>query len=303
MTPVVVIGDALIDAIESDSGATARFPGGAALNLAVGLVRLGGAATLAVRLGMDRRGFWLARYLREEGVSLINTRNADFTGVATSRHQNGVPEYRFAPSLFRRRIAFDTRLLSAIAHAPAVVVNSLSYDVPRQAERLASAFDLCTGLRVLDPNPRPRLIADFVAYRSGFEKAVSRATLVKLSDDDARLLYNRDDDDLSSLFFERGVSVVLFTRGSDGASVSTASGIRLAVPATTMEAPIVDTMGAGDATLASVLSWILRTGMPTDHQTWRSCLREAMDVAAATCRNAGGALIRPPAKMRLNGSP
>jgi fructokinase len=54
-------------------------------------------------------------------------------------------------------------------------------------------------------------------------------------------------------------------------------------------------MGAGDATLASAIAFILREGMPDSEESWRACLRQAMDVAAATCRHAGGGLRLPPA--------
>ena len=99
--PVITIGDAIIDAVQT-SGAAALYPGGAALNLAVGLARLGLASALAAQIGRDRDGFRLMRYLREEGVRLINTPNADFTGVAMSQRRDGEPSYDFTPSLYRR---------------------------------------------------------------------------------------------------------------------------------------------------------------------------------------------------------
>jgi hypothetical protein len=90
LKPVVVIGDGIIDAVQTSDAPPVLYPGGAALNLAVGLARLGLPSGLAARIGLDRNGFRLMRYLREEGVGLINTPNADFTGVATSQRRGGV---------------------------------------------------------------------------------------------------------------------------------------------------------------------------------------------------------------------
>ena len=84
---------------------------------------------------------------------------------------------------------------------------------------------------------------------------------------------------------------MLLTRGKLGASIFTRSGLNAAVPTTELAPPIVDTMGAGDATLASVIAFILVEGMPRDNDGWRACLKRAMDIAAATCRSAGGALV------------
>jgi fructokinase len=294
LEPVVTIGDGIIDAVQTSDAPPVLYPGGAALNLAVGLARLGLPSILAARIGHDRNGFRLARYLREERVELINTANADFTGVATSQRREGEPSYDFTPSLFRRRIAFNARLLGAISEAPAVAVNSFSYGDARQAKSLCDALDAAPGLKILDPNLRPRLIVDLEAYKAGFERTVERATLVKLSDEDATLLYGRDDDGLAALLFERGVEVVLFTRGEFGASAFTRSGISVSVPTASSATPIVDTMGAGDAALASVIAFVLVVGMPNSNDSWRACLSQAMEIAAATCRSEGGALILPP---------
>jgi fructokinase len=293
LKPVVTIGDGIVDAVQISDAPPTLYPGGAGLNLAVGLARLGVPSILAGRVGLDRNGFRLMRYLREEGVELINTPNADFTGVATSRRLGGEPRYDFTPSLYRRRIAFNSTLLKAIAEAPAIAVNSFAYADPKQADALIEALNHAPGLKVLDPNPRPRLIADLDAFREGFERTIRAATLIKLSDEDATLLYGCEDDGLAESFFERGVEIVLLTRGKLGASLFTRSGLRVVEPATPLAAPIVDTMGAGDATLASVIAFILVEGTPCASEAWRACLKQAMDVAAATCRSAGGALMRP----------
>ena len=153
--PVVVIGDGIIDAVQTSDAPSVLYPGGAALNLAVGLARLGVPSALAGRVGLDRNGFRLMRYLREEGVRLINTPNSDFTGVATSRRRGGEPSYEFTASLFRRRIAFNSTLLKAIIEAPAVAVNSFSFGDSAQADALCKALEAAPGLKILDPESAP----------------------------------------------------------------------------------------------------------------------------------------------------
>jgi fructokinase len=52
-------------------------------------------------------------------------------------------------------------------------------------------------------------------------------------------------------------------------------------------------MGAGDATLATVLAALLTGVVPPHPEAWRPALRRAMRIAAATCRHPGGTLTLP----------
>jgi fructokinase len=293
MPTTISIGDGIIDAVELTPGHVDDLPGGAALNLAVGLARLGLASGLVTRYGLDRYGFLIERYLRQESVRIFNAPNVDFTGVAFSRRRNGEPTYEFTPEMYRRRIAFTDEVLIALENAAAVAVNSFPFDDARQTDDLIGALSRAQGLTVVDPNPRPRLIHDMPAYRAGAERAMAKAALVKLGDEDADLFYGGNRDAAITRLFSLGVESLLLTHGSEGASLHTRSGLSVSVPIAAQTKPIVDTMGAGDATLATVIAFILRQGLPGDAETWRQCLIEAMQVAAATCAHAGGGLMFP----------
>lgn len=295
MVSTVSIGDGIIDAVELAPDRIEYYPGGAALNLAVGLARLGLASQLVTRLGADRHGFLIERYLREEGVEIFNAPNVDFTGVAFSRRIDGEPVYEFNPVMFRRRIAFTDQVIAAMRAAAAVAVNSFPFDDASQTDILVAALGQATGLVVVDPNPRPLLIANMASYREGAEKAMAAAGLVKLSDEDIGHFYGGDRRATVERLFGLGVETVLLTHGRDGASLHRRSGATLSVPIARTEKPVIDTMGAGDATLATVIAFIIREGMPQSPEAWRNCLAAAMRVAAATCANPGGGLVVPAA--------
>jgi fructokinase len=301
MLSTVSIGDGIIDAVELENGTIDEVPGGAALNLAVGLARLGLASKLVTRFGADRQGFVIARHLHEEGVDILNPPNVDFTGVAFSRRKNGEPSYEFSPTMFRRRIVFSDDVLAAIGTDDAVAVNSFPFDDVRQTDALVSALGEARGLIVIDPNPRPQLIAHMPAYREGAERAMAQASLVKMSDEDIGLFYGGDREASVARLFDLGVETVLLTHGSAGASLHTKSGADISVGIARATRPVVDTMGAGDATLATVIAFILRQGPPQSLDAWRHCLQEAMQVAAATCAEAGGGLQLPDMPLLARG--
>jgi len=294
MPTLVSIGDGIIDAVEFGPGDVRRFPGGAALNLAVGAARLGLRSRLVTRYGVDRDGSLLDRHLREEGVEVLNPRNVDFTGVVRSTRTNGEPTYHFNEVMFRRRILFSDAVVEAIREADAVAVNSFPFDNPKQVDALVSALGQANGLVVVDPNPRPNLIADIAAYRAGAERAMQVASMAKFSDEDIALLYGKvPAAEVAARIAELGVATILFTHGAAGARVTTREGVSVSVPIAGGEGAVVDTMGAGDATLATTIAHILDRGRPSDEEGWRVCLNAAMQVAAATCAGAGGGLRLP----------
>jgi len=291
--PLVVIGDAIIDALEGDDGVDLRLPGGAALNLAVGLAVLGLPVVQLTTTGIDRDGGRLRRYVNDHGVTMLRVPGVDFTGVATSRRINGEPTYSFSPSMLRRHYTFTTAALRAMAHAPAVVVDTYPLDRPAQVDRLYDALSYATGLRVIDPNPRPALVGNIHDYRSGFERIASLTALVKVSDEDIELLYAEGADHVVGQLLECGATAVLHTRGAAGARLIRSDGVHIDVPVAPRPDPVTDTLGAGDATLAVVVAGLLTCGIEAPPEQLESLLTRAMEVAATTARAPGGLLRLP----------
>jgi fructokinase len=116
---------------------------------------------------------------------------------------------------------------------------------------------------------------------------------VKLSDEDIGHFYGGDQKARISRVLGLGVETLLLTHGAGGASLHTRSGMTVSVPIAAAAGPILDTMGAGDATLATVIAIIVGKGLPDSADDWRICLSEAMKTAAATCTSPGGGLVLP----------
>jgi len=291
--PVVAIGDAVVDVLEEPDGPQQRFRGGAALNTAVGLSILGHTVVQIAAVGRDRDGFWLERYLREHGVRLVRSRSCDFTGVATSRRVDGEPTYTFNAALVRRRLLPPDSAHGLMAEATAVVVNAYPFDDATQVEALCAMLQNATGLRVLDPNPREALIREAAAYRTGFERTLAHIDFVKISEQDIALVYDGSEADAVDRIGSCGPSLVLLTRGAGGATLLRVGRPELHADAAASSRPVVDTLGAGDATLAAFVSRLLRLGPGPTDTNLHAALCFAMDVAAETARHHGGRLRLP----------
>lgn len=291
---VVVIGDALIDELRDDDGVR-EFAGGAALNVAVGLARLGHPTTLIAMVGHDEPGSRIRTYLDDFGVELLDSPSPHGSSRAVStRSAGGEPTYVFNEAAWNRRVRFGEAERDAIASAAVTVVSCFPFDDEEQTAELADAVSAASGLLAVDPNPRLGMLHDRARFVAGFERLAADADLVKVGDDDAELLYAAPLDDVRDALRDAGAVAVLTTRGAQGAGVVTAT-VALERPIASAPGPIVDTMGAGDAVLSAAVASLL-ADRPTDEREWAALVDRAMEVAAATCRFEG-ALLRLPSAL------
>jgi fructokinase len=285
----VVIGDALIDEIRDASGVR-ELVGGAALNVAVGLRRLGIETTLIAMVGDDEAGDHIREYLVDHGVRLIASPSplGSSRAVVTWSAQ-GEPQYAFNEAARGRSIRYSDEAREAIADADVVAISCFPFDKPDEVDALVDA--LADARVAVDPNPRSGMMSDVEEFVRGFERLAARASLVKVGADDATLLYDGDLDALRARLRGLGATAVLATAGRDGGVIESDAGA-FRSPIADLPGPIVDTVGAGDATLAAVAARLSQSEPKTDAE-WQELLDEAMLIAAATCRAEGGLLRTP----------
>jgi fructokinase len=288
---VVVVGDALIDELRDDRGVR-EFVGGAALNVAVGLSRLGVPTRLIAMVGDDEPASRIRRYLDDYGVELVATPSLLGTARAVStRTGGGEPTYEFNEASKQRRIRFGDAERQAMADADLVAVSCFAFDDAEQTTELADAAAAAGAPLAIDPNPRTGMLHDKAEFVRGFERLAAGSALVKVGEDDAALLYGDRLDALRARLIDLGARAVLATEGAAGATIE-AGDVVVTEPISHMPGRIVDTMGAGDAAFAAALA-ALAEAPPAGHDEWLAVLKAAMDVAAATCRFEG-ALLRTP---------
>ncbi|MEO8093382.1 MAG: PfkB family carbohydrate kinase [Pseudolysinimonas sp.] len=285
---VVVVGDVLIDELVDETGSRS-FPGGSALNVAVGLAILGTPTTLVGMVGDDADGEMIRSYLAEWGVEAVLTLGPDGTGRALSDRRGGEPTYRFNQASKDRSIVFDESVREAFSSASIVAISGFPFDDAEQVELLTETLKQSGAAVAIDPNPRSGLMRDRESFRANLEKVASSALLLKLGEEDAMLLYEMSLSSTISRLRLRLGSDILATEGKGGASVYSAT-FSIHRPIAQVPSAIVDTMGAGDATFAVVLH-ALAARSTLSPKGWYRVLDEAMLVAARTIRHPG-ALLR-----------
>lgn len=295
----VVLGEALVDLLDTECNGEPVYRqaiGGAPLNVAVGIARLGGDVEFAGALGDDALADRIADLLEQAGVGTRGTtRVAAPTTLAVTTFQDAEPAFRFygqPPSyLLYQPEHLDTAL---ITQAAVLYCGSISLLGEPFLSTARTAWAIPGPLRVFDPNVRPNLLADDDALdrlRLLVEEFAATADLVKLSADDAHTLYGpitpqQTLEHLRAL----GAHAVVVTLGAQGALISHPDGTA-AIPAPPVDA--VDTTGAGDSVMAALAYRILTDGPPHTPADWHERTRFALHVAGLVVETRGGAAAMP----------
>ncbi len=295
---IVTCGEALIDLVPVNSTGTFEArPGGAPLNVAVGLGRLGVDVALLARLAGDRFGLLLRAHLRESRVRtdlLIRSRQPTTLAVLHV-DRAGVAAYAFYIDGCADGGWRVDDLPADLDGAGALVVSgALALPVPAMGRALEALADRERPHRVIgfDPNIRPSLVTDEAAVRAGLARWIARCDVVKASAEDvAWIAPGQPVEAVARDWFERGPRLVVVTRGPHGAYALGPAG---AVDLPGQPVTVVDTVGAGDAFLSGLLAVLERNGRLNrpalaglSAGEVAGALRYAQEVAAFTCGRQG----------------
>lgn len=304
MRYAAILGEALVDLLETPTGTGPIYRtaiGGAPLNVAVGVSRLGGRAHFIGALSDDTWGDRIAAFLAVDGIDTRDVRRVTApTTLALTTFAGPEPEFRFygTPPSYAQIEPGDLDL-PRIAGAAVLYTGSISLLAQPVLGTARRAWAQPGPLRVLDPNVRPALLPDraaVIGYRDLIEEFAATAELVKLSAADAAVLYDGATVASAAARLRAvGAGAVIVTRGAEGAWLDTGTETA-AVAAPVVSA--VDATGAGDSVMAALISRLLETGLPDTPAGWCDHLRFALRVAALVCERPGGAAAMPtPAEL------
>jgi len=284
--PVLAIGELLIDLIATGSATglhdVSHFdvrPGGAPANVAVALARLGVPAAFCGVVGRDPFGDRLRAMLTAETVDTSRLRaasEADTSLAFAWKDDQGDGHFRILRLADRLLSPADVTAAN-IAGTAAIVVGSvaLSVDPSRQAIEQATHDAIDAGVSVcFDVNIRPTLWRDRQDAVTACRPIATRATLLKLSLDDARFLFEVSTaTEVLIVAREWSEGIVVLTDGGRGswyASIDTE--IPIHVPPYEVDA--IEPTGAGDAFTAGLIARLRARG-------WQAPRMEDLRFAAA----------------------
>jgi fructokinase len=303
---IVVAGEALVDLLPVSDASLAAVPGGGPYNAARTIGRLGLGVAWLGSLSSDRFGRLLEAGLGADDVSLdLVQRTALPTTLALAElDATGSATYRFytegtsAPQLVAGRMGGGLP-----AGTTAIHVGTLGLVLEPMATTLeglvAAMDDDC--LLLVDPNCRPTIARDAVAYRERLERVMRRADVVKASTEDLAFLHpGADAPEAAAWIASLGPRAVLVTDGGRPVRVLVDGTLHsVAVP----PVEVVDTVGAGDTFGGATLACLVHDGVrrrTLDADPLLRATRFGVRAAAITCTRPGA---DPPTLHELGGWP
>lgn len=297
---LISCGDALIDFVPTKNadGREAVMPavGGSCLNVAMGIARLGAPTGFVGGISTDLFGRMIADHATASNVELgLATRSDHQTTLAFVRIVAGESHYAFYDAETATRswtyrhgsIPFDT--VEAVHVGSTTLVNDQG-----AAETKALIADARASSTIsFDPNCRPNLVKDKPAYLARMVEFAASADLIKMSDVDFAYLFGEEPyQQRASALLGQGTSLVVITRGNNGAVAWHAKAGQIEVEAPKVE--VADTIGAGDSFQAALLFALHKQGSLARQQLkdigadeLRRALSFAANCAGLTCTRPG----------------
>ncbi len=286
---ILCCGESLIDMLPraQPDGSSAFLPvsGGAVFNTAIALGRLGEETGFFCGISTDMFGEKLIETLRQSNVDhSLCVRSPRPTTLAFVTLVNGQAKYAFYDenTSLRMMSVADLPAMPTIRAAQFGAISLIAEPCGTAYEALATQLH-ANGQSViaLDPNIRPGFVTDENAYRARLERMLGLADIIKVSDEDLAWLAPGESFEAAAQgWITGGASIVVLTRGSDGAiAISRSDACETGAPKT----QVVDTVGAGDTFNAGLLSGLRRANV-LDRQSLANIKSEtlvsAMELAA-----------------------
>lgn len=285
--PVIAgIGEVLWDVYPD----AAHF-GGAPANFACHAASLGAEAWMVSAVGADELGEAAVKKLRERNVNCrhITCDSNHATGrVLVTLNAAGQPSYEFAADTAWDHLVLSEELATLAARCDAVCFGTLGQRSPVSRETIRHFVEAtpATALRVFDVNLRHRFY-DAETIRT----SLKIATAVKLNDEELPIVGElcglraaTPREMLIELIQQFDLRLAALTRGAGG-SLLIANEVEDDCGG--MPTKVVDTVGAGDAFTATMVSGFMR-GLPLNVINGHANV-----IAAYVCSQAGATPVLP----------
>ena len=308
---VTALGELLIDFTENGNSEQGNplmeaNPGGAPCNMLAMIQKLGGTTAFIGKVGKDMFGRQLKTAVEAVGIdtrNLMEDEEVHTTLAFVHTFPDGDRDFSFYRNpgadmmLTKEEIQEDLIRNSKAFHFGTL---SSTHEGVREATRYAIDVAKEAGCLIsFDPNLRPPLWNTLEDARKEIEYGLSKADILKISDNEVEFLCGTSDyDEGAKMLIEKyNIPFVCVTLGKDG-SRAYYKGMRVEVPGF-VQKNTIETTGAGDTFCGCMLYYIIQHGLEDlTEENLRELLTFA-NAAASVITTRKGALAVMPSKEEV----
>lgn len=308
---VTALGELLIDFTENGNSEQGNplmeaNPGGAPCNMLAMIQKLGGTTAFIGKVGKDMFGRQLKTAVEAVGIdtrNLMEDEEVHTTLAFVHTFPDGDRDFSFYRNpgadmmLTKEEIQEDLIRNSKAFHFGTL---SSTHEGVREATRYAIDVAKEAGCLIsFDPNLRQPLWNTLEDARKEIEYGLSKADILKISDNEVEFLCGTSDyDEGAKMLIEKyNIPFVCVTLGKDG-SRAYYKGMRVEVPGF-VQKNTIETTGAGDTFCGCMLHYIIQHGLEDlTEENLRELLTFA-NAAASVITTRKGALAVMPSKEEV----
>lgn len=279
MTTAICFGEVLWDMLPDGPQ-----PGGAPLNVAYHLNKLGVRTKMISRIGNDEKGDALKELLDQWGIGSellqVDVKQATSEVIASLNDANEV-KYEIVFPVAWDFIHLDTGLSLTVDSTKYFIYGSLASRNSESRDTLLKLLDTTPAIKVLDVNFRP----PFVDAET-LEALLKKADIVKLNEDELVQMqhlfqgsFTEEKDQVKFIQERFQIAEVVITKGAAGASYYKNEEV---YHGSGRPVKVNDTIGSGDSFLAAFIAAHNSALLPDQ------MLRNAMDMGAFIATKKGG---------------
>ena len=288
---IYTLGESLLDIIISSLDDTVVRPGGAMLNTAISLGRLGSKVSLITELGDDDTSVLISSFLKNNNVSTDHIRfykNNNTSLALAFLDKNKKPKYTFIKNYPEIR---ELKTNQKFTSGDILLFGSL-YSLDRKIR--TTILSIVTNANnnnttiIFDPNIRNAHHRNDKNLVDAVHQNIKLSHIIKGSDEDFTNIFGNDNT-LSQISEIRKINkqaLIIITLGADGV-IADFNGQIIRLPA--FETNIVSTIGAGDAFNAGIISALNQNKSQNNElskmplSSMQNIIRHGLDFSAKVC--------------------
>lgn len=297
---ILIYGDIFVDYIATDETNSdfTTFLGGATINVAAGVSRLGAKSSLITVIGEDEDSIFAENELNQEGVDVTYSLRAPEKKVnrvyvhLTPEHDrvfanyvDDTPDLQVQPSNLDEQAFRNASILHICS---GTMFHPTALATTKRAVELAKENDVFLSL---DINVRPLRWESEDVCRNTILSFLDQTDLLKLTEEElAFLMQETDVEKALNQLAVYNIPVIMMTMGELG-TLAVIEGVQHHVGVEPIDP--VDTTGAGDAFIAGVLRGLHVHGKPSNLEEMLEHIRFGNEMGAL-CAMKSGALSAMP---------